>query len=131
MLSFWSSTSTGLSWSLLPSMLRWMSSMARYTRLPVLCMISPCSQACRVRCRRQCIFSPDALGVLCRSLGRQGSHGVSCAQIEGQKATQARSQKERAAMSKLDKLKADQAQRADTLAANAMTAEEQVHSEIL
>ncbi|KAK9857575.1 hypothetical protein WJX84_011908 [Apatococcus fuscideae] len=45
--------------------------------------------------------------------------------IEGQKATQARSQKERAAMSKLDKLKADQAQRADTLAANAMTAEEQ------
>ncbi|KAK9841572.1 hypothetical protein WJX74_008143 [Apatococcus lobatus] len=45
--------------------------------------------------------------------------------IEGQRAVQARTQKERAAMSKLDKLKADQAQRADTLAANAMSAEEQ------
>lgn len=49
-----------------------------------------------------------------------------CVQIEGQKAVQVRTQKERAAMSKLDKLKADQTQRAETLAANAMTAEEQV-----
>ena len=49
-------------------------------------------------------------------------------QIEGQRAVQARTQKERAAMSKLDKLKADQTQRAETLAANAMSAEEQASS---
>ena len=59
-----------------------------------------------------------------------GIHHSAALQIEGQKAEQARRQQEQAALSKLERIRLDQTQRAQTLEEEAKEAEQKVRKSL-